>query len=343
MEFNAKQIAEILNGDVEGNETVTVNCFAKIEEGKPGAISFLANQKYTHFIYDTKSSIILVNRDFTVEKQLPETLTLIRVENAYTALASLLTMVEKMKPRKRGILNPCYISESAQYDAEDVYIGPFTYIGENVVLGKNVAIYPQVYVGDEVIIGDDTIIYPGAKIYSGCQIGSRCIIHSGAVVGADGFGFAREDEIFKKIPQLGNVIIEDDVEVGANTTIDRAVMDSTIIRRGVKLDNLIQVAHNVEIGENTGIAAQAGISGSTKIGRNCLIGGQAGLSGHIKISDNVNIGAQAGIISDIKEGRTILGSPAMDAKEFFRSSLIFTKLPEMYRQLGQLQKETDKK
>jgi UDP-3-O-[3-hydroxymyristoyl] glucosamine N-acyltransferase len=343
MEFSAKQIAEILKGEIEGNEAVTVNCFAKIEEGKPGAISFLANQKYTHFIYDTKSSIILINRDFIIEKTLPETLTLIRVENAYAALADLLTIVEKLKQRKQGIESPCHIGTSAKYDAETVYIGAFAYIGEGVVMGKNVSVYPQAYIGDETIIGDDTTVYPGVKIYAGSRIGNRCIIHSGAVIGADGFGFASEDGIFKKIPQLGNVVIEDDVEIGANTTVDRAVMDSTVIRRGVKLDNLIQVAHNVEIGENTGIAAQVGISGSTKIGRNCLIGGQAGLSGHIKIGDNVNIGAQAGIISNIEEGRTILGSPAMDARGFFRSSLIFTKLPEIYRQLGQLQKESNKK
>ncbi|MDR0686053.1 MAG: UDP-3-O-(3-hydroxymyristoyl)glucosamine N-acyltransferase [Dysgonamonadaceae bacterium] len=343
MELSAKQIAGILKGEVEGNEAITVSCFAKIEEGKPGAISFLANPKYTHFIYNTRSSIILINKDFIAEKALPETLTLIRVENAYAALADLLTIVEKLKQRKQGIESPSHIGSSVKYDPETVYIGAFTYIGEGVTLGKNVSVYPQTYIGEETVIGDDTIIYQGAKIYAGCRIGNRCIIHAGAVVGADGFGFARENGIFKKVPQLGNVVIEDDVEIGANTTVDRAVMDSTVIRRGVKLDNLIQVAHNAEIGENTGIAAQTGISGSTKIGRNCLIGGQVGLSGHIKIGDNVNIGAQAGIISDVEEGKTILGSPAMDAKDFFRSSLIFTKLPEMYKQLGQLQKESNKK
>jgi UDP-3-O-[3-hydroxymyristoyl] glucosamine N-acyltransferase len=342
MEFTAKQIAEILQGETEGNDAATVGGFAKIEEGKPGTLSFLANPKYSHYIYDTKATIVLVNKDFTPDKPLPATLTLIRVGNAYAALATLLVMVDQLKPRPKGVESPSHISQSATVDAESVYVGAFAYIGQRAVLGKNVSIYPQAYVGDDVVIGDDTIIYPGVKIYAGCRIGSRCIIHAGAVVGADGFGFARENDVFKKIPQLGNVVIEDDVEIGANTTIDRAVMDSTIIRRGAKLDNLIQVAHNVEIGENTGIAAQAGISGSSKVGRNCLIGGQAGLSGHIKIGDRANIGAQAGIISDIAAGRTVLGSPAMDAKPFFRSSLIFTKLPEIYRQLGELQKEKNK-
>ncbi|MDR1373278.1 MAG: UDP-3-O-(3-hydroxymyristoyl)glucosamine N-acyltransferase [Dysgonamonadaceae bacterium] len=342
MTFSAKQIAEILHGEIEGNAEITVSRFAKIEEGKPGAISFLSNPKYTNHIYNTQSSIILVNKTFTAEKPLPTTLTLIRVENSYAALADLLTVINNLKPRKSGIETPVHISPTATYDSKQIYIGAFSYIGDNVSIGNKVSLYPHTYIGDNVTIGDDTIIYSGVKIYSDSIIGRRCIIHSGAVIGSDGFGFATEDEIFKKIPQLGNVIIEDDVEIGANTTIDRSVMDSTIIRRGVKLDNLIQVAHNVEIGENTGIAAQVGISGSTKIGSNCLIGGQAGLSGHINIGNNVHIGAQAGIMSNVEGGKTILGSPAMDAKGFFRSSIIFTKLPEMYKQLGQLQKRKEK-
>lgn len=341
MEFNAKEIANILQGKIEGNEQVKVNNFSRIEEGKPGTLTFLANLKYTHYIYETQASIALVNDDFVPEKELPSTLTLIRVPNAYAALASLMDMIDKAKNRKKGIEQPAYISPSVIVSPETVYVGAFAYIGEHVSLGKNVEIYPHAYIGDNVIIGDDTIIYPGAKIYAGCQIGKRCIIHSGAVVGADGFGFAKEGDNYKKIPQLGIVRIEDDVEIGANTTIDRAVMDSTVIHRGVKLDNLIQIAHNVEIGENTVIAAQAGISGSTKVGKNGMIGGQVGLGGHIKIGDQVSIGAQSGIISNIEDGRSIMGAPAIDVKNFFRSSLIFQKLPDIYRILNQIQKEVE--
>jgi len=339
MELSAKQIAGILNGKVEGNEQVSVDNFSKIEEGKPGTLTFLANPKYIHYIYETKASIALVNEDFSPEKALPETLTLIRVPDAYSALATLFNLVEQSKPKKTGIESPVFISASASFSKDEVYIGAFSYIGENVRIGKNAAIYPQSYIGDNVEIGDDTVIYAGVKIYAGCRIGQRCIIHSGVVIGSDGFGFAKEGESYKKISQLGNVVIEDDVEIGANTTIDRAVMESTIIRRGVKLDNLIQIAHNVEIGENTGIAAQTGISGSTKVGKNCMIGGQVGLGGHITIGDNTGIGAQSGIISNIEGGRNILGSPAIEVKNFFRSSIVFQKLPELYRNYNQLQKE----
>ena len=341
MEFSAKEIASILQGKIEGNEQAKVNDFSKIEEGKPGTLTFLANLKYTQYIYHTQASIALVNDDFVPEKELPSTLTLIRVPNAYLALASLMEWVEKGKNHKKGIESPAYISPSAKISPETVYIGAFAYVGDNAVLGKNVKIYPQAYIGDNVTIDDDTIIYSGAKIYADCRVGKRCIIHAGAVVGADGFGFAKEGDSYKKISQLGNVRIEDDVEIGANTTIDRAVMDSTIIRRGVKLDNLIQVAHNVEIGENTVIAAQAGISGSTKVGKNCMFGGQVGLGGHIKIGDQVNIGAQAGIISNVEEGRSIIGSPGMDVKGFFRSSLLFQKFPDIYRTLNRLEKEVE--
>ncbi|MDR2086396.1 MAG: UDP-3-O-(3-hydroxymyristoyl)glucosamine N-acyltransferase [Dysgonamonadaceae bacterium] len=339
MEFSAQQIAHFLNGKIEGNPDCTVSDFAKIEEGRPGTLTFLANPKYAHHIYETQASIALVNDDFQAEKALPATLTLIRVFNSYSALAQLLALVESNKPKKQGIEAMSYISPSACLPEKEVYIGAFAYIGENVRLGKNTAIYPQAYVGDNVEIGENTVIYSGAKIYENCKIGRNCIIHSGAVIGADGFGFAKEGDRFKKIPQLGNVVVEDDVEIGANTTIDRAVMDSTIIRQGVKLDNLIQIAHNVEIGENTGIAAQTGISGSTKVGKNCIMGGQVGLGGHIKIDDNVSIGAQSGIISHIEAGKSIIGSPAIDVKNFFRSSIIFSKLPEMYRQLNRLEKE----
>ncbi|GHT77724.1 UDP-3-O-acylglucosamine N-acyltransferase [Bacteroidia bacterium] len=341
MEFNAQQIAAILNGKIEGDPAITVNHFSKIEEGKPHTLTFLANPKYAPFIYETLASVALVNDSFVAEKSLPATLTLIRVPNAYAALAQLLSLVEQTKKPKRGIETPAYISSSAIIPAEKVYIGAFAYIGENARIGDNAAIYPNTYVGDNVEIGENTVIYAGVKIYADCKIGKNCIIHAGAVIGSDGFGFAKEGDSYKKIPQLGNVVIEDDVEIGANTTIDRAVMDSTIIRQGVKLDNLIQIAHNVEIGENTGIAAQAGISGSTKIGKNCVMGGQVGLGGHIKIGDNVSIGAQSGIISNIADGRSILGSPAIDVSNFFRSSVIFSKLPDMYRQISQLQKEIE--
>ncbi|MDR1632878.1 MAG: UDP-3-O-(3-hydroxymyristoyl)glucosamine N-acyltransferase [Dysgonamonadaceae bacterium] len=341
MEFSAKEIASILQGKIEGNEQVKVSNFSKIEEGKPGTLTFLANLKYTHYIYETQASIALVNDDFVPEKTLPSTLTLIRVPNAYLALASLMEWVEKGKNHKRGIESPAFVGSSVNFSPEAVYIGAFAYIGENVSLGENVEIYPHAYIGDNVTIGDDTIIYSGVKIYTGCQIGKRCIIHAGAVIGADGFGFAKEGSTYKKIPQLGNVRIEDDVEIGANTTIDRAVMDSTLIRRGVKLDNLIQIAHNVEVGESTVIAAQTGISGSTKVGRNCMIGGQVGLGGHIKIGDNVGIGAQSGIISNVESDKNIMGTPAIDLKNFLRSSIIFKKLPEMYTTTGQLQKEVE--
>jgi UDP-3-O-[3-hydroxymyristoyl] glucosamine N-acyltransferase len=339
MEFSAQQIADILNGKIEGDAGCKVNNFSKIEDGKPGTLAFLANPKYAHFIYDTKASIALVNDDFHAEKSLPLTLTLIRVPNAYAALAQLLSLVDSYKSKKRGVEAMSFISPSAKIPEKEIYIGAFTYIGENVQLGENVAVYPHCYIGDNVIIGDNTTIYAGGKIYENCRIGKNCIIHSGAVIGSDGFGFAKEGDCFKKIPQLGNVVIEDEVEIGANTTIDRAVIDATHIRRGVKLDNLIQIAHNVEIGENTAIAAQAGISGSTKVGKNCIMGGQVGLGGHIKIGDNVSIGAQSGIISHIEEGRSIMGAPAIDVKNFFRSSVIFSKLPDMYRQLNQLERE----
>lgn len=342
MEFNAKQIADFLQGKIVGDPEVRVNNFSKIEEGKPGTISFLANPKYTQFIYETNASIILVNDDFTPEKDLPQSLTLIKVPNAYAALAQLLQLVNEATPKKRGIETPSYISPSANIPKENVYIGAFAYIGDNVTIGDNVSIYPNSYIGEKVSIGENTIIHAGVKIYSNCVIGKNCIIHAGAVIGSDGFGFAKEEDIYKKIPQLGNVIIEDDVEIGANSTVDRAVMDSTIIRQGVKLDNLIQVAHNVEIGENTVIAAQAGLSGSCKVGRNCMVGGQAGLSGHIKIGDNVGIGAQAGIISDVESGKQIIGSPADDVRNFFRASAVIKKLPDLYRQINSMQRDLDK-
>ncbi|MBF0576205.1 UDP-3-O-(3-hydroxymyristoyl)glucosamine N-acyltransferase [Dysgonomonas sp. GY617] len=336
LSFTAQQIADFLKGTIEGDPNIQVSNFSKIEEGKPGSLSFLANPKYTNYIYSTDASIVLVNNDFVAEK--PVKATLIRVFNAYAGLAMLLDMVEKSKPKKKGIEPMSFIADSVKLGS-DVYVGAFAYIAEKATIGDNTLVHPQVYIGEGCTIGENTILYPGVKIYPGCKIGNNCIIHSGAVIGSDGFGFAPEGDIYKKIPQMGIVIIEDDVEIGANTTIDRAVMDATIIRHGVKLDNLIQVAHNVEVGANTVMAAQVGISGSTKVGEHCMIGGQVGLGGHITIGNNANIGAQAGIISNIKENAQILGSPAIPVKDFFRSSIVFPKLPDMYRQLAQLEKE----
>lgn len=336
--FTAEQIATVLNGTIEGDSSVVVNNFSRIEDGKPGTLTFLANPKYTHYIYSTDASIVLVNNDFVADQ--PVKATLIRCFNAYAALAILLDMVEKTKPQKSGVEAMSYIAANVKY-GENIYVGAFAYIAENVQIGNNTKIYPQVYIGENVTIGDNTIIYPGVKVYQGCTIGNNCIIHAGAVIGSDGFGFAPEDGIYKKIPQMGIVIIEDDVEIGANTTIDRAVMDATVVHRGVKLDNLIQIAHNVEIGENTVMAAQVGVSGSTKIGQHCVFGGQVGLGGHITIGDNSSVGAQSGIISNIESDSKILGSPAIPVKNFFKSSVVFPKLPDMYRQLAQLQKEVE--
>lgn len=338
MEFTAQQIAAFLNGVIEGDASVKVSNFSKIEEGKPGTLTFLANPKYESFIYETQASVVLVNNDFVPSQ--PLTTTLIKVPNAYAALAMLMSMVEQAKPKKTGIDSTAFIAATAQL-GEGPYVGNFAYIGENVKIGHNVKIYPQVYIGDNVNIGDNVTVYPHACIYDGCNLGSNLIIHAGAVIGADGFGFAPEGDGYKKIPQIGNVIIEDDVEIGANTTIDRAVMDSTIVRKGVKLDNLIQIAHNVEVGENTVMAAQVGVAGSVKIGKHCMFGGQVGLAGHLKIGDNVNLGAQSGVISSVESNTTVLGSPSMPAKSYMRSSAIFSKLPEMYRTMGQLQREIE--
>lgn len=338
MEFTAQQIAAFLRGTVEGDPEVKVSNFSKIEEGKPGTLTFLANPKYEHHIYHTEASIVLVNQDFTPTE--PIHTTLIRVENAYTALAQLLNMVEQAKSKKSGVDSTAFIAPTASV-GEDCYIGNMAYIGERVKLGNNCQVYPFAYIGDNVEIGDNTILYPHVTVYHDCRIGQHCILHAGSVIGADGFGFAPEGEQYKKIPQLGNVVIEDDVEIGANTTIDRAVMDSTIIRQGVKLDNLIQIAHNVEVGENTVMAAQVGIAGSVKVGKHCMFGGQVGLAGHIQIADDVTLGAQAGVISSVKEATTLLGAPAIQARNFMRSSAIFNRLPELYRTIGQLQREVE--
>ena len=339
MEFSAQQIAGFLNGTIEGDPNVKVSNFSKIEEGKPGTLTFLANLKYAHHIYNTEASIVLVNNDFKPEQ--PIRATLVKVENAYAALAMLLNLVEQSKSKKKGVDSTAFIAASATV-SDDCYVGNFAYIGEGVKMGKNCMVYPHAYIGDHVTVGDNCVFYPHATVYENCIIGNNCILHAGSVVGADGFGFAPEGETYKKIPQLGNVIIEDDVEIGANTTIDRAVMDSTIIRRGVKLDNLVQIAHNVEVGENTVMAAQVGIAGSVKVGKHCMFGGQVGLAGHIHVADHVVFGAQCGVISDVKEPATLLGAPAINAKAFMRSSAIFNRLPDMYRQMGQMQREIER-
>ena len=337
MEFTAKQIADFLKGEVEGNPDVKVSNFAKIEEGKPGTLAFLSNPKYTHYIYDTQADIVLVNANFKAEKEIKATL--IRVENSYEALAKLLELVEKSKPAKVGIEPMSYVAQTAKIGKE-VYIAGFAYVSENAVVGDNSKVFPHVFIGENVTLGNNVTLYSGVKIYAGCKIGDNSIIHAGAIIGSDGFGFAPQaDGSYHKIPQLGNVVIEKNVEIGANTVIDRAVMDSTIIKEGVKLDNLIQIAHNVEIGKHTVIASQSGISGSTKVGKNCVFGGQVGLAGHLKIGNNVKLGAQSGIMKNLKKDSELIGSPAIPIRDWYKSSVIFGKLPEMYREIAQLKKE----
>lgn len=338
MEFTAKQIAEFIGGKVEGDESTAVHTFAKIEEGKQGAISFLSNPKYTHYIYETESSIVLVNDDLVLEK--PVKATLIRVDNAYESVAKLLQLYESMRPRKTGIDSLAFVSPKATI-GKNVYVGAFAYIGDGVVIGDNSRIYPHAVIGDGVNIGQDALIYPNVTIYEGCKLGNHVTIHAGTVIGADGFGFAPNTEGYDKIPQIGIVTIEDNVEIGANTCIDRSTMGSTVIHKGVKLDNLIQVAHNVEIGENTVMSAQVGIAGSTKVGAWCMFGGQVGLAGHIHVGDKTFLGAQSGVPGNIKGDETLIGTPPMKPRDYFRSQAIFRRLPEMYKQLNQLQKELE--
>ena len=321
MEFTAKQIADFIGGRVEGNEQATVHTFAKIEEGKEGTITFLSNPKYTHYIYDTKASVVLINDDVELEK--PVSATLIRVPNAYECVAKLMQMYAASLPKKTGIDPLAFISKTAKI-GNNVYIAPFSYVGEGVK------------------IGDGTMIYPHVVIYDGCQIGKNVTIHAGAVIGADGFGFAPNQEGYDKIPQMGIVVIEDNVEIGANTCIDRSTMGQTIIHKGVKLDNLIQVAHNCEIGENTVMSAQVGMAGSTKIGSWCMVGGQAGFAGHIHVADKTMVGAQCGVISNTKgNGENLIGSPAMDPKDFFKAKALYRRLPDMYKEISALRKELE--
>ncbi len=336
MKFTAQQIADILEGDVVGDAEIKVSKLAKIEEGEAGALTFLANPKYTSFIYQTKASITIVNKSFEPEE--PLTTTLIKVDDAYKAFSKLLEYYNQVKLNKFGVEQPSFIADSSSYGAQ-VYIGAFAYIGENVTLGDNVKIFPNAYIGDNVTIGDNTIVFAGSKVYSECVVGNNCVINSGAIIGADGFGFApNEKGEYNKVPQTGNVILEDFVDIGAATTIDRATLGSTVIRKGVKLDNQIQIAHNVEIGKNTVIAAQTGIAGSTKIGENCQIGGQVGIVGHITIGNNVRIQAQSGIGRNVKDNEVLQGSPALAYGDYNKSYVHFKNLPKIIKKLNDIEK-----
>lgn len=339
MEFRAKQIAELLKGTVEGNENVIVSSLSKIEEGKPGSISFLSNPLYTPYIYNTDASVVILNTTVVLEKPVKPSCTLIRVEDAYGSFARLLEIYYDITQNKKGIEQPSFISASANF-GKDCYIGAFVYIGENVKIGNNVKLYPHCYIGDNVTIGDNSCLYSGVKVYYDCIIGKNCTIHASTVIGSDGFGFAPNSENnYKKIPQIGNVLIEDHVEIGSNTSIDRATMGSTIIRRGVKLDNLIQIAHNVEIGENTVMAGGVFIAGSSKIGKNVMIGGQAGVVGHVKVADGVKIAGQSGIASTIeKEGLIVQGSPAFSVGDYQRSYVLFRGLQKINDRIRELER-----
>ena len=338
MEFSAKQIAQFVQGVIEGDENATVNTFAKIEDGKPGAISFLSNPKYTHYIYDTESSIVLVDKSVELEK--PTKATLIKVDNAYECVAKLLQLYESMKPKKKGIDSLAFISPSAKIGG-NVYIGAFAYIGDNVVIGDGCQIYPNVVICENAKVGNDCLFYPNVTIYHDCHVGNRVTLHAGSVVGSDGFGFAPSENGYDKIPQIGIVTIEDDVEIGANTCIDRSTMGSTFVRKGVKLDNLVQIAHNTDIGANTVMSAQVGIAGSTKVGQWCMFGGQVGIAGHITIGNKVFLGAQSGVPSSLKDNQTLIGTPPMEKLPYFKSQAIFQKLPDLYKQIQKLQKEVD--
>lgn len=341
MEFSAEQIAQLLNGTVEGDKDTLVNNLSKIEEGMPKTLSFLANPKYTPFIYTTDASIVIVNNSLVLDKPIKSTCTLIRVENAYESFAKLLEMYNQVKGVKTGIEQPSFIHPTAHIGT-DCYVGAFAYIGQNAKIGNNVKIYPNVYIGDNCNVGDQTVLFPGVKIYHECKIGASCTIHSNTVIGSDGFGFApnTHGEAFAKVPQIGNVILEDHVEVGSNSSIDRATMGSTILRKGVKLDNLVQIAHNVEVGENTVIAGLTGIAGSTKIGKNCMIAAQVGIVGHIKIADGVKIAGQSGIGNSIeKEGEIVQGSPAFSIGDYKRSYVLFRSLPKLNDKINELTKK----
>ena len=338
MEFSALQIAQMIGGRVEGDEQATVSSFAKIEEGKPGAISFLSNPKYAHYIYDTQSSVVLVDEALQLEHEVKATL--IRVKSAYEAVARLLQLYESMKPKRQGIDPLAFIAPTAEV-GEGCYVGAFAYIGDGAKVGKGCQIHPHAVVCENVSVGDDCILYPNAVVYHGCRLGSRVTLHAGCVIGADGFGFAPTANGYDKIPQIGIVTIEDDVEIGANTCVDRSTMGSTYVRKGVKLDNLVQIAHNTDIGENTVMSAQVGVAGSTKVGQWCMFGGQVGLAGHISVGNHVNLGAQSGVPSSLDDNQTLIGTPVMNTRGYFKSQVIFQRLPEVYKELQALRKEVD--
>ncbi len=340
MEFTAQQIADYLQGEIQGDPSVKVNDFSKIEEGKPGTLSFLSNPKYSSFIYDSQASIVLVNKDFLPEKEVQATLIL--VDDAYHSLALLMSLVDQSKPKKTGISSLASISSTAKI-GENTYIAPFVFIGENVIIGKNSVIYSHCSIEDGVKLGENVSLFAGVTIYNDCVIGNNCILHSGSVIGSDGFGFApTEDGSYKKIPQMGNVIVEDNVEIGANSIVDRATLGSTIIRKGVKIDNLVQIAHNVEVGENTVIAAQTGISGSTKLGKQCVLAGQVGLAGHLTIADGTIFGAQTGVPNSVKIPNQVLqGYPAIPVMNFHKSAIVHKNLPELQKLVYSMQKRIE--
>ena len=339
MEFTARQIAQVINGEIIGNENVTVNSFSKIEEGKPGSISFLANPKYTHYIYNTEASIVLIDKNAILEK--PVETTLIKVDNAYECIAKLLQMYEATKPKKTGIDPLAFVSTNAKI-GKNCYIGAFAYVGDNVSIGDNTQIYPHTTICENTTIGESCTLYPNVTVYHGSVIGDRVILHAGSVIGSDGFGFAPSTNGYDKIPQIGVVTIENDVEIGANTCIDRSTMGSTYIRKGVKLDNLVQIAHNTDIGENTVMSAQVGVAGSTKVGQWCMFGGQVGLAGHIVIGNEVFLGAQSGVPGNIKDNQQLIGTPPMKQRPYFKSQAVFRRLPELYKQINDLQKQVEK-
>ena len=338
MEFTAEQIANVIGGRVEGNKDAKVHTFAKIEEATEGAISFLSNPKYTQYLYNTKSSIVIVNEDLELEKDVDATL--IRVKNAYESIAKLLQIYEASKPKKTGVAPQAYIAPSAKL-GNNCYVGPFAYVGEGAEIGDGCQIYPHAVIGDNVKVGTNCIFYPNTTIYQGCKIGNNVTIHAGSVIGADGFGFAPGADGYDKIPQIGIVVIEDNVEIGANTCVDRSTMGATVIHKGVKLDNLVQVAHNVEIGENTVMSAQVGIAGSTKVGSWCMFGGQVGLAGHITIGDKTFLGAQSGVPGSLKGGEELIGTPPMNPRAYFKSQAIFRRLPDMYKDLNDAKKKIE--
>lgn len=338
MEFSARQIADFIGGKVVGDEGAVISSFAKIEEGRKGAISFLSNPKYLHYLYQTEASIVIVNDDVKLEK--PVKATLIMVKNAYDCIAKLLQLYTQSLPKKTGVDPLAFISKSATI-GDDVYVGPMACVGDNAVIGSHTQIYPHAVIGEGVTVGDHCIIYPNVTVYHDCKIGNNVTLHAGSVIGADGFGFAPSQDGYDKIPQIGNVVIEDDVEIGANTCVDRSTMGSTVIHKGVKLDDLVMIAHNCEVGANTVMSAQVGIAGSTKVGEWCMFGGQVGIAGHITIGDRVNLGAQSGVPGSIDSNQTLLGSPPFNPRAFFKSQAIIRRLPELYKQINELQKKVD--